>query len=1726
MQTFTKHFKKLALGAVLYAAGAVGLVAADDVLAQTASTTISNTANVEWLTETGQRVREPSNQVDIIVREAPPAPPTINTYRFGTGSGSFSANVGPTRCAGTQGVQTVRPTGVFSTHSMQPATLVQESRFRAGEPVIFGVKSAADNRDPNVIDTLNVIVTTASGDREEITLVESSANSGQFFGLLNTVRIPPAVVQGDCRLSVSPGEDMPFTVTGIGNSNLVANAIANFLVDPFGIVFDSGDGAPVPGSRVTLINADTNQPADVFGDDGTSSYPNSVITGETVTDSSGAVYTFPPGDYRFPFVAPGRYFLRVEPPAPFTAPSTASPGDLAGFVRPDNGQPYTIDPAGSYGGTFVLNSPAPVRIDIPVDRPGTPIILTKSASSVAAVAGDAVQYRVEIRNPDQRRTTGRVIVRDTLPIQMRLRPTTVRIDGTPIAAVVSTNGREFSVEIPALAPSERRILTYVVEIRPDSAPGDALNKVQARDSRGVLSNTADANVRIRRDTLGDRVTIIGRVTYGGCTVDPRTAKGISGVRVMLQDGSYTVTDEDGRYHFEGVRPGLSVVQIDPSTLPLDQQAIDCAQNSRSAGSAISRFIEARGGDLKRADFRAITVEPRLAATNGTVRAVLDTPKSDIEAAGAERDWASGQSPGIEWLFPEVDHNPRNKAIRVAIKHLPGQIVELFANGQKVEPLTFDGVRKSEDGNVAVSVWRGVEITEKTTLLKAVVKDTSGAVVQELTRSVHYGVSPMNAQLIRDKSTLVADGVQRPTIVVRLTDRDGKPVKHGLTGDFSVPAPYYPAVEADAQQANQLAGLERARPVWRVQGDDGLAVIELEPTTASGSVSIGFTFKDGETTRQQSLDLWLDPGQRPWTIVGFAAGTVGYNTLDDRLDPLDREYKDVNADARLALYAKGRIKGKWLMTMAYDSDKEEDQTRFAGTIDPRAYYTVYADKSDTRYDAASVRKLYLKLERPQFYALFGDYETGLGDTQLTRYQRSMNGIKTEYRSPQVAITAFGADTPYRYRRDEIQGNGLTGPYPLNARDILPNTEKITLEVRDRLRSEQIIDRQILVRYIDYDIDYIAGTIRFTSPVLSRDSGLNPQFIVAEYEVDGVGQRVVNAGGRVAITSKDEKLRVGATAIHNEDDGSKTNLGGLDVRYRPNVSTEFRAEIAVSDATAKTGGPASPAPAPIASTGQRTAWLIEAEHHGPKVDALAYVREREGGFGVGQLNASEEASRKYGIDARLRVTDAISIAASGWQEDFLDTDMRRRAARILAEYRSKKTDFRAGITHANDRLATGSTNVSSIVQLGVTQRLLDNKLELDAQTEFALGGKDDSVDFPSRHRFGARYAINSDISLVGAYEIAEGGSVKARTLRAGFDLKPWAGGRFTASANNQDIEEYGPRSYAAFGLAQSVRLNDRWSFDFTLDGNKTLSGISATDVLNPNQPVASGGFIGRAGSGTITEDFVAVTMGATYRGTDWSATTRTEYRDGELSNRWGISAAVLRKISEGRSFGGLFTWTKAKGDTQTSGQRATSTEAASLALSWANRPDDSRWAWFNKLELRSDAVRDAVFGAPGPIGGPGLLVSGTVDSRRAINSLSINFTPLETPNDVLSNGKKRDNFVERGEYGLFWGTRYTSDRFGLDDVKGWSNIFGADFKFDLNDYVSVGAAGTVRIGTGNRTRDWSGGPQLTVTPFKNANVTLGYNFTGYRDRDFEEARYTRDGVYLTFKIKFDQETFEKK
>ena len=1610
-----------ALPIALLASGGARLALAEGVTGR-----ITNIAAASW-TDGGVAHTVPSNPVSL---DVVPDQVDLSLWRVDPGAQETTAIVGQSCPAAVDAALVNVKVGVSSAE-----TLFQ------GDTLVIAVDAPAANTDVARIDTITAHVS-ASSDAETLLLHETGVGTGRFTGAVRTAAVPPAATAGDCTLGLADGDKVQVTVVGGDARAPLATQSIGVPVDPRGKVFDSNDGGPVSGARVTLVDADTGAPARVFANDLVTAYPSSMISGQGVTDAAGVSYKATAGMYQFPRVAPGRYRLLVEPPAPYAAPSLATPADLASLKRL-NGKPYTIND-GSYGRPFIVDGSGLVRVDIPVDTPATPALLTKTASRASAQAGDAIAYTVTIRNPDPTHIRRGLVLRDTLPDALRLQPGSVRVTPAANATVAQgDDGRSLQVAFRRVEPGAAVTVTYLVRVLGEAQAGAAVNRAVLTDPVGT-ETFASAAVRITAETIASRMTIVGRAT-DGCA----SQKGVGGVRVTLEDGSYTVTDRDGRYHFEGLVPGTHVAVVDPATLPAGGKFVDCARSTRTAGSATSRFVTGQGGALVQADFTADLSHLTAAARDDASPAA----PSDKAAAGAERDWFANGSATVAWLFPEPDHNPRVPAVRVAIRHLPGQKVALSANGEAVDAIAFDGSRTSPDRTFAVSLWRGVPLAGAVTHLAAIVRNADGSTAATLTRDVRFVATAARAQYLPGQSRLVADGITRPLIAVRITDAAGRPVHAGSVGDLAVSAPYEAAQAIDAEQARVLSGLDRAAPTWRVSGDDGVAFIALAPTTASGALQLDFAFRDREQVRRQRLDAWLSPGDRPWTVVGLAEGRVGRH-----VEPLAQGGNLI--DGRLALYAKGRIRGRWLLTLAYDSAKRQRDQRLGGAIDPNTYYTVYADRAERRYDAASTRKLYLKLETRQFYALFGDFQTGFGDTELGRYQRTATGLKAEFRRGGVAANAFAARFPSTHRRDEIQGSGLSAGYRLSTRPILANSEQVVVEVRDRLRSERIVERRTLTRFVDYDLDYATGAIRFSAPVLSRTSDLDPQFIVVDYEIDRLAGDTLSAGARATVTAG--AVRLGATAIRHGDDG--TTLGAADARVRLG-DTELRGEVGGSANGGRFGA----------------AWLAEVEHHDARFDVLGYARQLDRRYGVAEQNAAERGRRKVGVDARLRVSDRFSLSTSLWTDNDLTGPARRRAARLEAGFHGADTDLRAGLTYAADHTAAGEAS-STLLEAGVTRRLWDGRLTLDGSTAVALGGAG-SVDFPARHRLAARLQVSPDVALTGQYELATGKAVDARTARVGFDVHPWAGARLTSAVASQDIAEYGRRAFAAYGLAQSWPVSQRLSLDASVDGEHTLHGIDRARVVNPNQPVASGGYID--GGTTVAEDFTALTLGATYRAGGWSATGRGEYRLGQYGGRAVGTLGFIRQLSDGEALGLLGTWTRA---TPVTGRVA---EALDVAGSLALRPAGDA-ALLAKLEYRADRANGAV-------------------SRRAVGSVSLDWTP-----------HARDG-RELGELSLFLGQRHTFDRIDRFDLKGWSTMAGADARASLGSHVEVGLSGTVRGDVGHGDYAYSYGPSIGVRPGRDMLVTAGWNLRGFADRDFAAARSTRAGPYVTVKLKLDRDSF---
>ena len=341
-------------------------------LAQTvtpAGTSIDNVATVDYVGPGGTPTTVTTNRVSAIVT-APPTTSAVAILRAAGGSGAPSM-AGPTQCSSSSGMVTLpAPLQADGTalDPSQPIPLASTATLHGGEAAFVRVMDADQNRDPAVVDYLDVRLSTPGGDAETLRISETGANTGIFVGYIQTRAV--AVTAGNCVLEVERNAQIQtFYVDAVDAAD---TSSASALVDPYGLVFDSRTGTPINGARVRLIDAATGMPAAVFGDDGVSSYPSEMLTGSPVTDGGGTVYTLPAGVFRFPLVAPGSYRVEVDPPAGHAFPSTLSIAELGQTP----GGPYRLS-AGSFGAPFAADTPPAVAVDVPLDAAATQLFMQK-----------------------------------------------------------------------------------------------------------------------------------------------------------------------------------------------------------------------------------------------------------------------------------------------------------------------------------------------------------------------------------------------------------------------------------------------------------------------------------------------------------------------------------------------------------------------------------------------------------------------------------------------------------------------------------------------------------------------------------------------------------------------------------------------------------------------------------------------------------------------------------------------------------------------------------------------------------------------------------------------------------------------------------------------------------------------------------------------------------------------------------------------------------------------------------------------------------------------------------------------------------------------------------------------------------------------------------------------------------------------------------------------------
>ena len=1054
-----------------------------------------------------------------------------------------------------------------------------------------------------------------------------------------------------------------------------------------------------------------------------------------------------------------------------------------------------------------------------------------------------------------------------------------RLDGKKIKGL-SLDKREigFSLNIKA---NESKTLTFIIRVDSFLDGKLSLEDIFLFDKNRAKRSKIYLKVE---DSFESRSVISGKFVYNG-------NKNISldGIKVYLDLGIYSVSDNRGRFHFENIPDGVHVVSVDPQSIEGRFELDECKNSFHNLGSKGSSIVDTSVAKIKDVEF--CLKKDRSVRVVDAKLSFKSESKEDHKMPKYNKSSFKDLKKRSSFLWPKEGYVPPMPSIKVALLHPSNKKATLYLNGKKVDMLNFDGDIKSDDG-WTISKYRGVDIVDGDNILEAKIEGES----KSIKRVIHLSTSPIKAELIRTKSNLIADGISNPVIAIRLSDSAGYPLREGMTGVYEILKPYIPQDRFDALRKNPLA--QDSKNHYLVSYD-GIAYIRLHPTTKSGEVKIHFPFQN----QNEYIKAWLSPSKRDWFIVGFAKGSFAYKKIKESLKKSRK--KDIISNDQVSLFAKGSISKDTLLTIAYNSGKKRDK-RIKTRFDPKESFAVYGDSSIQIDDAPSSKKLYVKIEKRDFYALFGDFDTALDTHELSRYKRMVNGIKSEFKGEIFDYNLFVSKSKDSFFKEEIEGDGTSGFYHLKNKNIKVGSESITIEVRDRYRDEIVISKRVLRSVLDYSIDYENGTVYFKEPISHTDSNLNPKYIVITYQKEGSGNQRLTFGGRVALKGFDKRDELGVTAINSENtDGKFDSLYGVDLRVEASKNLTINAEYAKT--TKKISKKKDDA----------KAYLLSLSHHNSYSESKIYYRLQDKGFGIGEESSSQSGKVKYGVDYALHYWQNIAIKLALYSQKSLNRDHQKDVGEIFGEYHKRDLSAVLGLRYANESEKAGESQFIT----KFSKSFFKNRFKVSTAYEHTLG---DSADiFANRYFAELSYFLNQYIEIFANHEILKSDNIDKRTNRVGIKGKAWRGLNINSSIN-KEFKDDNYMVYGALGINQSYYLRKDLLMSASYEKQRSFKNSNLDS----------------------SKDFTAYSLGLNYRKRNWIYNLKGEYREAKEEKKRNLYFGAYSEI--GSDIG--FLLSLKHNDELNKNKKST---LDSIKISSAYRPKDS-FLLFGKFGFEMEKV----------------------------------------------------------------------------------------------------------------------------------------------------------------------------
>jgi hypothetical protein len=905
------------------------------------------------------------------------------------------------------------------------------------------------------------------------------------------------------------------------------------------------------------------------------------------------------------------------------------------------------------------------------------------------------------------------------------------------------------------------------------------------------------------------------------------------------------------------------------------------------------------------------------------------------------------------------------------------------------------------------------------------------------------------------------------------------------------------------------------------------------------VPAGTYYYDIRLNGQKSISekLKIDISKHHFFGMAIADFTIGKEHSKDSNLAEDSDNYDILRDGRLAFYLKSKVYSKYQITAQADTTQKDVKKLFNGftqadaidlfeSLDPDMYYPTYGDDSTVIRDINTQGRFYFRTDWDKSQVIWGNYDTGFGETQYGAYSRSLYGAKLDYKSidinkwgdSKITAKAFGSQMGSAAGHTELVGTGGS-LYYLKHTNILPGSDKILLQVTDKTTGN-IITKISLARGVDYEIDNTQGRIILSRPLsqifyqglnsIASQTLLNgyEQLLIADYEFvpSGFEGDLITSGVRVKHWFGDH-IAVGGTYVKEEKAGDDYEIIGGDITLQAGKGTYVKAEFTNTKSKAapiyySTNGGLSFTE--LGSTFSSLSGEAKAVNVGINFKELG-LSDKEINFGAwwrdvdkGYSNAHSTAYAlndvtEYGFEFLGQITENLKAytkankaqngAASHTQEQ------------LTTEYRFNDI-FSLSAEIQNLQINNGNATLEGTLGALRVNYNINPNLETFVTGQVTLYDDNGAYENNDAVIFGARYLYGDGSSASAKYTAGYRGDALELDIsyRLSKDHTVYSGYTWVNSYVSDFDTAFGLKTNNGFTIGQKWNLTNKISLYNESQYIKDNANKGVANSLGMDFYVGEGwnaGFLYQKGGldgdkGYMDRNAFSVNLGRTSNKINWAS--KLEYRQdqgAEEREQWLTTNRLSFKIDDSLSFAGRVNYSNTK-DYLSSQNGAKFTE---LNLGFAYRPYNStKWAFFGRYTYLYDLS--------------------------TLGQNTLNETSYDQKSQVLS-FESVYKFDAKWEFALKYATRIGKARYTRGEGSWFDSttlFYAGQVRYDiLYKWHGLFEYRALNVKDGGTKSGYLVGVDRDIT--KNFRVGIGYNFTNFSD-DLTKLDYGYKGWFLNF------------